>query len=88
MSLPLLSLSRFQNLLQLVRPPSCEWTNAIIASEQFSLSDKQIEELQQAIWMMYRYRTNTLTEEDKALMRKQSMKEFEEINSVTTYKWY
>lgn len=88
MSLPLLSKSRFTNLLQLVRPPECQWYNALLANERFELSDEQRAQLQEAIWMMYRHLTNTLTEEDKAIMRMGKMKEFEEINSVTSYKWY
>lgn len=88
MSLPLLNKSRFQNLLQLVRPPSCKWHNALLASERFNLSDDQRLQLQQAIWMMYRFHTGTMTEEDKALIRDKVKEEFEEVNEVTSYKWY
>ena len=88
MSLPLLSKSRFENLLQLVRPPKCQWHNALVASERFNLSDSQIEQLQQAIWMMYRHYTGTITDEDKAIIGGSTMAEFEEINMVTSYKWY
>jgi hypothetical protein len=44
--------------------------------------------LQQAIWLMFRYLTKTLTEEDKKLLREHNKAAFEEINEATTYKWY
>lgn len=88
MSKPLLSKSRFTNLIQLVRPPECQWYNALLANDKFELSDEQRTELQQAIWLMFRYLTKTLTEEDKKLLRERNKAAFEEINEVTTYKWY
>lgn len=88
MSLPLLPKSRFNALLQLVRPPSCKWHNALLASERFSLSHEQVEQLQQAIWIMYRHYTGTMTEEDKEVIGKQQQETFREVNQSTTYKWY
>jgi hypothetical protein len=88
MSLPLLSRSRFETLLSLVRPPSCNWHNALIASERFALSEAQVTQLQEAIWMVYRHYTGTMTKEDKALIGGQQRHQFNEINSVTNYKWY
>lgn len=88
MNKPLLSKSRFTNLIQLVRPPECQWYNALLANDKFELSDEQRMELSEAIWLMFRYLTKTLTEEDKKLLRERNKEAFEEINSVTTFKWY
>jgi hypothetical protein len=88
MSKPLLSKSRFTNLLSLVQPPKCQWHNAVIANEQFELSDEQREQLQRAIWLMFRYYTGTMTDEDKAMIGRGKKEAFAEVNSVTNYKWY
>lgn len=69
-------------------PPKCEWYNAIVANERFELTEEQRKGLEEAIWLMFRYYTKTMTDEDRALLAKQAKGEFEEMNLVTDYKWY
>jgi hypothetical protein len=88
MSLPLLSRSRFDTLLSLVRPPSCNWHDALIASERFALSETQVTQLQDAIWMVYRHYTGTMTKEDKSLIGGQQRQQFNEYTEKITYKSY
>lgn len=88
MSKPLLSKSRFENLLWAVRPPECQLKYVPNYVDAFALSDEQMKQLEEALWMVFRHRTGSLTEEDNALLAAHSRDEFITINEATQYKWY
>lgn len=88
MSKPLLNKSRYNNLLTLVMPPICEVKWIDIADKQFRLTDMQKKGLENAKKLVERYLTNTMTNEDKALLSRQGRESFETVNEVTNYKWY
>lgn len=71
--------------MTLVRPPLCECEWVVKANEEFELSDEQRQQLTDAIWFSFRYRTKTMTPEENAIIGKQMMAEFTAATSNTFY---
>jgi hypothetical protein len=84
---PILGKSRMERLLNLVRPPQCECSWAVKASQEYELSDEQRQQLADAVWFAFRFNTKTLTPEDHKHLGSVMMAEFMEATEDQTKGW-